>query len=66
MLYSVFRERKDYDLATIVGIARAVNWQKPIQDYTVAVYVDGLTKVKRLNIVRNYVYWELLLIKYRV
>ena len=45
--YSVFRQRKDYDLATIVGIARAVNWQKPIQDYTVAVYVDGLTKVKR-------------------
>jgi hypothetical protein len=30
-----------------MGIAKAVNWEKPIQDYTTAVYVDGLSKTKR-------------------
>jgi hypothetical protein len=45
--YSVFKGIKQYDLVTIVGIAKAVDWGKPSQDYTVAVYVDGLSKTKR-------------------
>ncbi len=45
--YSIFRETKNYDLSTIVGIAKAINWQGTMQAYTSAVYVDGLTKLKR-------------------
>lgn len=45
--YSVFEDTKGYDLATIIAIARAVNYRKPMQDYGVAVYVDGLSKTKR-------------------
>ncbi len=45
--YSLFTRTREYDLATIVGIAKAVNWKKSIEDYTTIVYVDGLSKTKR-------------------
>lgn len=45
--YSVFRDSKDYDLATIMAIAKAVKWKEIRKKYTTLVYVDGLTKVKR-------------------
>lgn len=44
--YSVFRDTRDYDLATIVGIAKAVRYHEP-NDYTASIYVDGLSKTKR-------------------
>ena len=45
--YSVSRIIHDYDLATIMGIVKAVNWKKPTQSYTALIYVDGLGKTKR-------------------
>ncbi len=45
--YSVFRKTKEYDLVTIEGIARAVNWGKTKEDLTTIIYVDGLSKAKR-------------------
>ena len=45
--YSVFHNTHDYDLATIMGIAKAVNWKKPTQSYTTLVYIDGRGKTKR-------------------
>ena len=45
--YSVFRDTKDYDLATIVAVSKAVHFKEPKQGYTTLVYVDGLSKSKR-------------------
>jgi hypothetical protein len=45
--YSVFRKPTDYDLATIMGIAKAVQWKKPDEGYTTLIWVDGLSKAKR-------------------
>ena len=45
--YSVFRDTKDYDLATIVAVSKAVHFKEPAQNYTTLVYVDGLSKSKR-------------------
>lgn len=44
--YSVFEHGKDYDLATIMAIAKAIHWSK-LHDFTSLVYVDGLSKTKR-------------------
>lgn len=51
--YSVFRGKTDFDLATIMAIAKAVNWRKPVVNYAVNVYVDGLSKSKRLEYSRQ-------------
>ncbi|TSC88003.1 MAG: Uncharacterized protein G01um10145_952 [Microgenomates group bacterium Gr01-1014_5] len=45
--YSVYKNLVDYDMATIVGIAKAVHFKEPSQGYTTLVYVDGLSKTKR-------------------
>lgn len=45
--YSVYRDQINYDMATIVGIAKAVHYKEPKEDYTTIVYVDGLAKTKR-------------------
>ena len=45
--YSTFRNTKDYDSATIKGIAKAVHYKEPKQKYTTRIYVDGLSKSKR-------------------
>ncbi len=47
--YSIFRGTTDFDLATMMAIAKAVNWRKPTVNYAVNVYVDGLSKSKRLE-----------------
>jgi len=51
--YSLFRGTTDFDLATILAIAKAVNWRKPTAKYAVNVYVDGLSKSKRLEYSRQ-------------
>lgn len=45
--YSIFHQSRDYDLATIVAVAKAIHWQEPTKDYSSIVYVDGLSKTKR-------------------
>lgn len=47
--YEVFRNTKDYDSSTIKGIVSAVKWDKPAGPFTTLVYVDGLSKTKRLE-----------------
>lgn len=44
--YTVYKEQVNYDMATIMGIAKAVHFKEPIE-YTTLVYVDGLSKTKR-------------------
>ena len=44
--YTVYKEQVNYDMATIMGIAKAVHFKEP-KEYTTLVYVDGLTKTKR-------------------
>lgn len=46
-MYSVYKDTKGYDIATILGIAKAINLSKPVEDFTSVVYVDGLSKTKR-------------------
>lgn len=45
--YCVYRQQVNYDMATIMGIAKAIHFREPTQNYTTLVYVDGLTKTKR-------------------
>lgn len=45
--YCVYRQQVNYDMATIMGIAKAVHFREPPQNYTALFYVDGLTKTKR-------------------
>lgn len=45
--YSVFQKPTNYDVATIMAIAKAVQWKKPAEGYTALVWVDGLSKTKR-------------------
>lgn len=44
--YTVYKEQVNYDMATIMGIAKAVHFKEP-KEYTTLVYVDGLSKNKR-------------------
>lgn len=44
--YTVYKEQVNYDMATIMGIAKAVHFKEP-KEYTTLVYVDGLSKTKR-------------------
>jgi len=44
--YTVYKEQVNYDMATIMGIAKAVHFKEP-KEYTTLVYVDGLAKTKR-------------------
>lgn len=44
--YAVYKEQVNYDMATIMGIAKAVHFKEP-KEYTTLVYVDGLSKTKR-------------------
>ena len=46
-IYSVYENTKEYDTATILGIAKAINASKTVEDFTSVVYVDGLSKTKR-------------------
>ncbi len=45
--YSVYREQVNYDMATIVGIAKAVHFKEPPEGYSALIYIDGLSKTKR-------------------
>ena len=45
--YSVFRQTTDYEIATVMGIAKAVNVHKPKGRYTTLIYVDALQKSQR-------------------
>lgn len=45
--YSVFRQTTDYDLATIIAIAKSIHWHEPEEPYTTNIYIDGLAKAKR-------------------
>lgn len=45
--YSVFRNVGDYDMATVVAIAKGINVRKPRGKYTTIIYVDALRKPKR-------------------
>ena len=45
--YSAFRKTKEYDLATVIAIAKAFRWHGPKERYKLVVYVDGLPKSKR-------------------
>lgn len=45
--YSIYRNQIGYDLATISGIAKAILFKKPTEEYTTIIYVDGLFKTKR-------------------
>src|SRR5574341_2408264 len=47
LYYSAFQDTTNYDLATIVAIARVINTQKPKGKYTTLVYVDALTKAQK-------------------
>ena len=44
--YSIYRHQVNYDMATIVGIAKAVHFREP-KKYTTLIYIDGLHKTKR-------------------
>lgn len=44
--YTVYKKQVNYDMATIMGIAKAVHFKEP-KEYTTLVYVDGLAKTKR-------------------
>jgi hypothetical protein len=44
--YAVFSHNTNYDLATLIAIAKAVHWEK-LTDFTTLIYVDGLSKTKR-------------------
>lgn len=44
--YAVFSNTAEFDLATIKGIAKAIQWKQP-SDSTSIVLVDGLSKTKR-------------------
>lgn len=44
--FSVYRGKTDYDLATIMGIAKAIHLNQ-LKNYTTLIYVDGLAKTKR-------------------
>jgi len=44
--YSVYHNQVNYDMATIIGIAKAVHFKEP-KEYSTCVYVDGLSKNKR-------------------
>lgn len=44
--YSIYRDQVNYDMTTIIGIAKAIHYKEPAE-YTSIVYVDGLKKSKR-------------------
>lgn len=44
--FTVYHEQVNYDMATIMGIAKAVHFKGP-KEYTTLVYIDGLAKTKR-------------------
>jgi len=44
--YSIYHDQINYDMTTIVGIAKAVHYKEP-KEYATIVYVDGLRKTKR-------------------
>ena len=44
--YSIYHNQLNYDMATIVGIAKAIHFQE-LLNYTTTIYIDGLAKTKR-------------------
>ena len=42
-----YASKTDYDLRTIVSIAKAIQWHRPDDDYDIEIYIDGLTTPKR-------------------
>jgi len=49
LLFSVFRDTTDYDLATIMSISKAIYFGKPKERYKALIYVDALSKTKRMR-----------------
>lgn len=49
LLFSVYRETKDYDLASIITISKAVHFDVPKGKYKMLIYIDALSKTKRLK-----------------
>jgi hypothetical protein len=47
--YAVSRGIKDYDSSTIKAIISAVRWDKPVCKFATLIYIDGLSKTKRLG-----------------
>ncbi len=47
--YALFKETRDYDSATVKGIAQAIRSKQPEGKYTVSIFVDALRKPKRLK-----------------
>lgn len=47
MCYSVFRDTRNYELATVTSVAKAICWQQPGHSYSAVVYIDGLSKTKQ-------------------
>lgn len=45
--YCVYKQQVNYDMATIMGIAKAVHFREPPRNYTALFYIDGLRKTKR-------------------
>lgn len=44
--YAVYKGQVNYDMATIMGIAKAICYREP-NIYTTSIYIDGLTKNKK-------------------
>lgn len=51
--YSVFKNTKDFDLATIVAISKAIHYKKDADKYKSVIYIDALPKSKRPEYARE-------------
>ena len=47
LMYSVFRSTRDYGLATVLGISKAIRWHRPEEKHAVTIYIDALKKSSR-------------------
>ena len=47
LMYSVFRRTRDYDLATILGISKAIHRHGPQEKHAATIYIDALPKSRR-------------------
>lgn len=51
--YSVFKNTKDYDLATIVAISKSLHYETRKIKYKSIIYIDALSKTKRPEYARE-------------
>ncbi len=51
--YSVFKNTKDYDLATIVAISKALHYEARKIKYKSIIYIDALSKTKKPEYARE-------------